>query len=89
MGFLLSQIIQIYIFIVILSVLMSWVVMAVPRTGAVYSVKRVLDGLVDPALNPIRKAIRPFTGDMPLDLSPIALILLLNLLQSFAIRILR
>ena len=88
MGVLIVQLIGIYINLVILDVILSWVMMAFPRAGFLFTVKQLLDRIVEPALYPIRQLLRPYMRDMPIDLSPIVLIILLNIVQALAIRLL-
>ena len=87
MGSILAQIINIYIDIVVLDVILSWVVMAFPRAGVLFTIQRFLDQLVNPALFPIRRALRPYTRGMPLDFSPIVLIFALVILQALVLRV--
>jgi uncharacterized protein YggT (Ycf19 family) len=84
---LLNTIINIYVNIVILDVIMSWVIMAAPRVGFFYTLKRFLDQLVEPALYPIRRALQPYMRGVPLDFSPIVLIFALYIIQAFIIRL--
>lgn len=87
LGNLLVGLIQIYIYIVILDVILSWVTMAFPRRGALVTVDRFVDQLVEPALYPIRRALRPYMRDVPIDLSPMVLIFGLVIIQSLIIRL--
>jgi YggT family protein len=86
-GGILVQLIGIYIDIVILDVILSWVTMAFPRRGFIYTLDRFVDKLVEPALYPIRRALRPYMRDVPLDLSPMALIFALYILQAIVLRV--
>jgi YggT family protein len=86
-GALLIQLIQIYIYIIILDVTLSFVTMANPRGGGVHTVKRFLEGLTEPALYPIRRVLQPYMRGVPIDISPIILIFALNLLQMIIGRI--
>ena len=85
-GIVLAQLIQIYSYLVILDIILSWVLMA-SNHSAIFTVKRFLDRIVEPALYPIRQALRPYTRDLPFDFSPIVLLLLLNVLQILVVRI--
>jgi len=79
--FLLYQVINIYIWLLIISVVMSWLVaFNIINTGnrLVYMVGDFLHRITEPLLAPIRRFL-PFMGGM--DLSPVVLILLLYTLQ--------
>jgi YggT family protein len=82
---LLITLINIYIACIILDIVLSYVMM-VPRSGFVFSAKRFLDRIVDPALEPIRRLLRPYMRDVPIDISPIVLIFALNALSSLVYR---
>jgi YggT family protein len=84
---LLNTLVNIYIDIVILDVILSWVLMAAPRSGFLYNAKRFVERLTEPALYPIRRALQSYTGSMPLDFSPIVLIILLEVLQALLARL--
>lgn len=74
-----AQVVQIYIYVVIISIVLSW--FRVPGDHPVAAVQRAVDRVVDPVLAPIRRmlpAVR--VGGMGLDLSPIILILGLQFL---------
>ncbi|MBL6934996.1 MAG: YggT family protein [Alphaproteobacteria bacterium] len=79
--FLLYQVINIYIWLLIISVVMSWLVsFNVINTGNrfVYMVGDFLYRITEPLLAPVRRFL-PFMGG--LDISPVVLILLLYTLQ--------
>ena len=79
--FLLYQVINIYIWLLIISVVMSWLVtFNIINTGnrLVYIVGDFLYRITEPLLAPIRRFL-PFMGGM--DISPVVLILLLYTLQ--------
>ena len=79
--FLLYQVINIYIWLLIISVVMSWLVsFNIINTGNrfVYMVGDFLHRITEPLLAPIRQFL-PFMGG--LDISPVVLILLLYTLQ--------
>ena len=70
-------VIDLYIWIVIASAVLSWLVafnVVNTRNRFVYTVGDVLHRLTEPALRPIRRILPNFGG---VDLSPVALILLL------------
>ena len=85
---LISQIIDIYIWIVIAMVIMSWLIafnIVNLHNKFVYTVHDVLNRLTEPVLAPIRRVLPNLGG---IDLSPIVLVLglffLRNLLFEFA-----
>lgn len=78
---LIDTVIGIYIFIMIVWVVMSWLVnfgIVNPRNQFVYSVLVSLDRLVEPTLRPIRRVLPDLGG---LDLSPLIMLLLLSFLR--------
>ncbi len=79
--FLLYQVINIYIWLLIISVVMSWLVsfnIINTSNRFVYMVGDFLNRITEPLLAPIRRFL-PFMGG--LDISPVVLILLLYTLQ--------
>lgn len=78
---LINTVIQIYIFVLIVQVVMSWLIafnVVNTRNRFVYMVADVSYKLTEPALRPIRRILPNFGG---IDLSPVVLILLLGFLQ--------
>jgi YggT family protein len=79
---LLIYVIQLYIYVLIASVVMSWLVafnVVNTRNRFVYVVADFLYRVTEPALRPIRRFV-PLVGGV--DLSPLVLILLLWFLQG-------
>ena len=79
---LISVVIQLYIWVLIASAILSWLVafnVINTRNRFVYQVGDVLYRLTEPALRPIRR-IMPNLGGV--DLSPVVLILLLVFLRN-------
>jgi YggT family protein len=79
---LIYRIIDIYIFVLIASVIVSWLVafnVINTRNRFVYLVLDVLNRLTDPVLRPIRRILPALGG---LDLSPLVLFLLLYFIQD-------
>ncbi len=79
---LISTVIQIYIYILIASAVLSWLIafnVINTRNQAVAMIADALYRLTEPALAPIRRILPNFGG---LDLSPVVLILLLWFAQS-------
>lgn len=86
---LINTIITIYIWLLIASVVLSWLVaFNVVNTGNrfVYQVRDVLDRLTEPALRPIRNLLPNLGG---IDISPIILILALYFIRDLAFQYLR
>lgn len=78
---LIINIIDLYIFIVIVGVVMSWLVafdVINLRNRFVRAVYDALNALIEPTLRPIRRILPPMGG---LDLSPIVLFFLLQALK--------
>ena len=78
---LINTVIQIYIFVLIVQVVMSWLIafnVVNTRNRFVYMVADVSYKLTEPALRPIRRILPNLGG---IDLSPVVLILLLGFLQ--------
>ena len=74
------EVIGIYSIIVFANVILSWVV-HLSGNMTVRQLYWLTNRLVDPALDPIRRALRPITGGLGIDISPLILILLLQILQ--------
>jgi YggT family protein len=78
---LITTVIQIYIYILIVQVIMSWLIafnVINTRNRFVFIVADMAYKLTEPALRPIRRILPSFGG---IDLSPVVLILLLGFLQ--------
>ena len=83
MGWILSRLIGIYTLIVVANVMLSWVVHLGSPNMTIRRIYLTTAQLVDPVLDPIRQILRPLMGNVPFDISPIVLILLLTVLQNF------
>jgi YggT family protein len=72
-------VIQVYLFVVLIRIFMSWIP---PTPGTTYAqVYEVFDRLTDPVLAPIRAVLPPVRmGAMALDLSPIVVFVVGTLL---------
>lgn len=73
----LVQVIQVYIFVVLASVVFSWLIafgVVNPYNPTVRSIYQAINALTEPALRPIRRAL-PDLGAV--DISPIVLLLVL------------
>jgi YggT family protein len=77
LGILIATAISIYIWILIASAILSWLLafnVLNPRNQIVYTIGDFLYRITEPALRPIRRFV-PFIGGI--DISPVVLILLL------------
>ena len=81
---LLSQLLKFYTLIVIVNVLLSWIVFATQNL-VVRRIYVVTGQLVDPVLQPIRNLLYPMTRNIGIDFSPIVLIVLLHILNSWLV----
>jgi YggT family protein len=80
------RILEIYKWVVILAVIVTWLVqfnVVNTHNRFVYAVSDFLYRITEPALRPIRRVI-PFVGGI--DLSPIVLLLAIWVIQEFIIR---
>jgi|EndMetStandDraft_5_1072996.scaffolds.fasta_scaffold187483_2 YggT family protein len=80
-----AQIISLYMWVVIISVLLSWLIafnVINRHNQVVYMIADTMQKLTEPALRPIRNALPDFGT---LDLSPIVLILILVFLRNVVI----
>ncbi len=79
------MVITLYIWVVIISAIMSWLIafdVVNRRNRAVYTITDTLYRLTDPVLRPIRNALPDLGG---LDISPVILILALIFLRDVVI----
>jgi YggT family protein len=77
---LVEQVIAIYVWILILSALLSWFPAA--NHGALAAIKLVLSRLTEPVLRPVRKVLpQPDFGGVRLDLSVIVVLIGLEIIQ--------
>jgi len=82
---LVGSVIELYIWIIILQVVLSWLVafnVVNTRNRFVYVIGDVLYRLTEPVLGPIRRFLPSFGG---IDLSPVVLILLLVFLKNLIV----
>jgi uncharacterized protein YggT (Ycf19 family) len=79
---LISNLIHIYIFVLVISALLSWF----PTTssqGGLATTKRVLARLTEPVLRPLRQFLpRPNVGGVGIDLSVIVAVILLTVIAG-------
>jgi len=79
---LISQIVDFYIWVIIASVIMSWLIgfnVVNIRNRFVYNLSHILNRLTEPAYQKVRQLIPPIGG---LDLSPIVIIFALTFLRN-------
>jgi YggT family protein len=84
-----SQVINLYIWVIIISAVLSWLIafnVVNLHNQFVYSVYTTLNRLVEPALRPIRSILPDLGG---IDISPVILIFGLMFLRNFTIEMLR
>jgi YggT family protein len=77
---LVTEVIGIYSIIVFANVILSWIV-NLSGNATVRQLYWFTNRLVDPVLDPIRRVLRPMTGGLGIDISPLILILFLQILQ--------
>lgn len=77
LGGLLCNVLQLFVMAVLFRVILSW--FPAGREGAMSQVRRMLDGVTEPVLGPVRRVL-PSAG--PFDFSPIVVILVLQLLVA-------
>ena len=85
MGSILGQLIGIYKLIVFANVILSWIVHLRNQNTTVRQLYLTTSRFVNPVLDPIRQLLRPLMGNVPFDISPIVLIILLQLLQNIVV----
>lgn len=79
---LITQVIQLYVWVIIIQAVLSWLVafgVVNTQNRFVYTVGDVLNRLTEPALRPIRRVLPDLGG---IDVSPVVLILGLYFLQN-------
>lgn len=79
---LVTQIIQLYVWVIIIQAVLSWLVafgVVNTQNRFVYTVGDMLNRLTEPALRPIRRVLPDLGG---IDISPVVLILGLYFLQN-------
>ena len=77
-----------YYIIVVIRVVMSWTSSSW-RSPTAVTVGRFVYGVTEPLLAPIRRALRPYLGNAPIDISPLVLCVLISVIQAFAVRALQ
>lgn len=86
LRFIIIVLFDLYTFAILLWVLGSWLLAARVRFPLwAYDVMHFLDRIIAPLLKPIRRFIPPLAG---LDLSPIVLLVLLQIVEGLLLRLL-
>ena len=78
---LMTEVIGIYSIIVFANIILSWIV-NFSGNRTVRQLYWLTNRFVDPALDPIRRVLRPMTGGLGIDFSPLILLIFLRILQS-------
>lgn len=79
--------IRIYIGIVLVNAVLSWFIGGI-RNTTVRRIYWTTNTLVDPLLAPLRSILAPMTRNFGIDISPIILIVFLNILSGLLRRVL-
>ena len=82
---LIIEVIGIYSIIVFANVILSWVV-NLSGNMTVRQIYWLTNRLVDPALDPIRRVLQPMTGGLGIDISPLILLIFLQILRRMLIQ---
>ncbi len=80
MASLINALANLFILVIIIQSILTFVM------SPYHPVRRTLDSIVDPFLNPIRRILPPIAG---LDFSPVVLIIVIQIISSLLINILR
>ena len=80
LAWVLQQLIEIYMFIIIANAILSWFVYGT-QNSTIRRIYWMTSRVVDPALSPIRRALGPMSRNLGIDISPFVLILLLMLVN--------
>ena len=80
LAWVLHQLIEIYMFIIIANAILSWFVYGT-QNSTIRQIYWMTSRVVDPALSPIRKALGPMSRNLGIDISPFVLILLLMIVN--------
>ena len=75
----LHETIRLFEIVLFVNIILSWFVHSTPNM-AVRNIYLWTSRIVDPLLAPIRRLLRPYMGGMPFDISPLVLMMLLNVL---------
>jgi uncharacterized protein YggT (Ycf19 family) len=78
----LIKLIQIYMFIVVANVILSWIVF-ISHNINIRKIYWMTNRLVEPAIAPFRRMLYPWTRQIGLDFSPFILIIVLEIVVWF------
>lgn len=84
---LVALIFQIYFVILFVRVILSWMSLSSQR-GIAGGLGLIVYQVTEPLLRPIRNALRPYQGSVPVDFSPLILWLILSVLEQLLLRML-
>lgn len=76
-----NQLLGIYIWVIIIAALISWV-----NPDPYNPIVRFLYSVTDPVLRPVRRYTMKFTGSLPIDISPIIVIVLITFVRMTIIK---
>ena len=79
-AIILRRILQVFQLALFVNIILSWFVHSTPNM-TVRQIYWWTGQLVNPVLDPIRRILRPYQGGMPIDFSPLILLILLDLLS--------
>jgi YggT family protein len=82
---LLYTVLNIYLWIVIISVILSWIPLA-PHHPMAQAVLRFLRNATEPVFDFVRRTFRLHRYTSPLDFSPLIVIFIIYFLQNFVVR---
>ena len=80
----LSLVLNVYIFIVFVNVILSWIVLST-RNDTLQRVYSLTGQFVDPVLQPLRNLMQPVSRNIGIDFSPMVLLFLLYFLKELLI----
>jgi YggT family protein len=81
-----SWVFQIYEFLILIRVLLSWVNVNPSRPAFDHPLIRVLNRITDPVLAPLSRVIPPIGGTI--DITPVIALILLEIVRSLLVRLL-
>lgn len=83
---LISLLLELFVLCLLASIVLSW--FPPSRPGPLATIRNALFRITEPVLAPIRRVIPPLRlGGIALDLSPLILLIAIQILQSFLVRI--
>ncbi len=84
MRFLLVQIIDIYMIIIIIRAVLSW--FPIERNSSFFRIYFFIIQITEPVLGRVREFLSRMVPNMAIDFSPFIIIILLNVLRNFILR---